>query len=57
MRDRIHAGTETKLALLTAQDEVLQTQSQLLQTQLQKRIGWVNLNVAFGGGFESREPK
>lgn len=53
VRDRVRAGVETQIAVLTAEDEVLQAQSQLLNLQLQQRVSWVALNVAFGGGFTS----
>ncbi|MDO4776503.1 MAG: efflux transporter outer membrane subunit [Cardiobacteriaceae bacterium] len=55
VRERIRAGLETELALLNAEDEIVQTQSQLLQASLQQRLAWVALNVAFGGGFTSPE--
>lgn len=55
VRERIRAGLETELALLNAEDEIVQTQSQLLQANLQQRLAWVALNVAFGGGFASPE--
>ncbi|MFB2579150.1 MULTISPECIES: efflux transporter outer membrane subunit [unclassified Acinetobacter] len=50
IQNRIQAGLETQITLLTARDEMLQSQSQLLQSQLQERVGWVALNVALGGG-------
>lgn len=52
-QDRARAGLDTQIAVLSARDEVLQAESQLLQLQLQQRVGWVALNVAFGGGFEA----
>lgn len=51
-QDRVKAGLETQIAVYSAQDEVIQAQSQLLNIQLQQRVSWVALNVAFGGGFE-----
>lgn len=47
---RKQAGLDTEIAVLTAQDEVLQARSQLLQLTLLQNISWVSLNVAFGGG-------
>lgn len=53
VKSRIRTGLETELALLTAEDEIVQTQSQLLQADLQQRLAWVALNTAFGGGFSA----
>lgn len=52
-QDRVRAGLETRVAVLTAQDEAVQAQSRLLQLNLQQRLGWVALNTAFGGGFQT----
>lgn len=52
-QDRVRAGLETRIAVLTAQDEAVQAQSRLLQLNLQQRLGWVALNTAFGGGFQT----
>ncbi len=54
-RDRTRAGLDTHISVLNAEDEVLQAQSQLLNLQLQQRVGWVSLNVAFGGGFSAEQ--
>ncbi|MDO5091564.1 MAG: efflux transporter outer membrane subunit [Cardiobacteriaceae bacterium] len=55
--ERIRAGLETELARLTAEDEIVQTQSQQLQANLQQRLAWIALNVAFGGGFSAPTPE
>ncbi|WP_232203058.1 efflux transporter outer membrane subunit [Neisseria shayeganii] len=52
-RDRFRGGLDTKLAWLSAQDEVLNTRSQLEQSRLQQRLAWISLHTAFGGGFSS----
>lgn len=53
--DRVKAGVETRLAVLTAQDEVVQARSRILQAQLQQKVAWAALNTVFGGGFRQPE--
>lgn len=53
MQRRVNAGIEIKLQQLNYQDDILTTQTQALNTRLQLAQAWVNVNVAFGGGWKN----